>query len=324
MKHIAGLLFLVFALPAFADDPGWREAVAKMDELRLAGRYAEAEAAISKLWQEARKPGRGEQYRAAAYNNAGVVYQEMGRCQEGRNSYERALEIWMRLGAKEELWTHTATNLVALAVDCGEAKVALRLYELYLAKWDSGLPPGDPRHSRLLEIRGTMHLGLNKYLEAERFFLDALAIAEKNGNRESIAIITTSLSMLYSKRGEHERAIQNADRSLPLSEQYMLNYPLSGRLFANLAIVRQRAGDLEGARPLFEKALAVTRDRYGPNHELMADIELPYAKLLRKLKLKAEASEMIKAANAIRGENARGGHWDSTLNAPQVLGLRPR
>ena len=324
MKQTAGLLLLILALPLFAEDPGWREAVAKVDELRVAGRYAEAEAAIPLLWQEAKKPGRGEQYRAAAYNNAGVVYQEMGRCLEGRNFYERALEIWMRLGAKEELWTHTATNLVALAVDCGEPKAAQRLYELYLADWDEKLPPDDPRHARLLEIRGTIHLGLRKNPEAEQFFLRALAVVEKNGNRESIAVITTSLSMLYSKMGEGERAIQFADRGSRLAEQCMLKYPLAGRLFANLAIVHQRTGDLEGARPLFEKALAVTRDRYGPSHELMADIELPYAKLLRKLKLKTEASEMVRAANAIRAQNAQRGSWDSTLNAAQVQGFRPR
>ena len=100
MKHTAGLLLLILALPVFAEDPGWREAVAKTDELRLAGRYREAEAVIPMLFQEASKPGRGEQYRAAAYNNAGVIYQELGRCLEGRNSYERALEIWLEAGRK--------------------------------------------------------------------------------------------------------------------------------------------------------------------------------------------------------------------------------
>jgi len=324
MKHTAGLLFFILALPLFADDSGWREAVAKTDELRLAGRYREAETVIPMLFREASKPGRGEQYRAAAYNNAGVIYQELGRCLEGRNSYERALEIWMRLGAKEELWTHTATNLVALAVDCGDAKTAQRLYELYLAKWDAGLPPGDPRHSRMLEIRGTMNLGLGKNSESERLFLDALPIAEKNGNRESIAVITTSLSMLYSKMGQHERALQFADRSWRLSEQYMTGYPLAGRLFANLAIVHQRAGDLETAHMLFERALTVTKALYGPHHELVADIELPYAKLLRKLKLNTEAAEMVRAAKAIRAENLRGGGWDYTLNAGQVSGFRSK
>ena len=60
MKQTAGLLLLILTRPVFAEDPGWREAVGKIDELRLAGRYREAEAAIPMLLQEARKPGRGE------------------------------------------------------------------------------------------------------------------------------------------------------------------------------------------------------------------------------------------------------------------------
>jgi tetratricopeptide (TPR) repeat protein len=322
MKSISGLLLLILTPPVFAEDPGWRQTVAKMDDLRRAGRYKEAEAIIPMLWQEARKPGRGEQFRAAVYNNQGVLYHEMGRCIDGRNSYEHALDIWSKLGAKEELWTLTATNLVALAVECGDPNAAKRLYELYLAAWDAKLPSDDPRHARLLEILGTTYMELGRNREAERFFVDALDFMKKTGNHESVAVITTSLSLLYSKTDERERGLELAN-SLSLSEPYMIHQPLAGRMFANLAIVHQRAGDLEGACALFEKALAVTRDRYGPRNALVADIEVPYAKLLRKLKRKAEASEMDKTAKAIRTENVRGSGWDATLNATQVSGFRP-
>jgi tetratricopeptide (TPR) repeat protein len=324
MKHTAGLLLLILALPVFAEDSGWREVVAKIERLREEGKYPEAEAAIPMLWQEARKPGRGDQYRAAAYNNIGLLYHEMGKCTEARNSYERALDIWSRLGAEEELWSVTATNLVSLAVECGDPRAAKRLYEIYLAEWDAKLPPGDRRHGQLLEILGTIHLELNRNREAARFFLEGLAVMEKNENNKSIAVITSSLSMLYIKMGEHDQAIQFADRSLRLSDQYMTNSPMAGRLFANLAIVHQRTGDLEGARLLFEKALAITRDRYGPHHDLIAEIQYPYARLLRKMKLNTEASNMIRAAKEIREEHSQAAGWDATLNAGQVSGFRPR
>ncbi len=321
MKQTAAFLLVILALPVFPQDAGWRELANRVDQLRDAGHYASAEKALQDLWRDAKKPGRGELIIAATYNDAGFFYQQTGRCLEARRAYEHALEIWVRLGVDEAVRAHTAANLAALAVDCGAPLDARGFYDRYLAKWGATLSQDDPQRARLLDIHAAIYLGLNKLREAERLFLESLAIWEKAGHPESVALVASSLSVLYSRIGDREHALQYADKSGAMLEQYLFNYPMEGRLLANLGMVHERAGDLEGARVLFARALSISQERFGPHHALTAEVMTGYSDLLRKMKRKAEAAEMAKAAKSIQAENSSA-DWGSVLNANQASTFR--
>jgi len=63
-------------------------------------------------------------------------------------------------------------------------------------------------------------------------------------------------------------------------------------------------GDLAGARPLFERALAIREKVFGPDHENVAKTLDGLAETLRKLGETLKAAELDARAKAIRAKNS--------------------
>jgi len=71
----------------------------------------------------------------------------------------------------------------------------------------------------------------------------------------------------------------------------------------NLAYLYNAQGRYADAEPLYQRALAICEQRFGPNHPHVAVILAHYASLLRNMHRDTEAADLESRAAAIRTEH---------------------
>src|SRR5262245_51595600 len=104
-----GAFITLALLPSFptrttlAQDDVWQKASSEGKQLRLQGRYAEAEKALLLAVAEAEKLGPENRRLALRLNELAVLYHDTGRLSEAEPPYRRALIIWERVSEPQQV-----------------------------------------------------------------------------------------------------------------------------------------------------------------------------------------------------------------------------
>lgn len=124
--------------------------------------------------------------------------------------------------------------------------------------------------------QGTMHSGERNYKEAERCFLRAVAIQEKEGpDHPYLARSLGDLGELYNGLGQYEKAEPHLKRALAILEKHS-GADMSLPTFLLTQALHRLADSYEGltqygkAEELLRRALAVWEKEVGPDHNLTA------------------------------------------------------
>lgn len=124
----------------------------------------------------------------------------------------------------------------------------------------AALPSLTPRmHAQMLAGRGNSAVMTGDLDAAMRHYTDALARAEKIGDRMLAGQVTGNIGVIHNRRGEREQAIQQFNRALELMQTQGHQLAESYWL-VNLGIVLRETGKPEEAERHLKRALQLSRE----------------------------------------------------------------
>lgn len=236
-----------------------------------------------------------------AHNNLGIAYRGAGELDEAMEQYQVNLELAKRVHGKEHIEVASAYNNIGtifyLKQDIGQAAE-------YFAK-TAAIIEGifGPNHQRLgasLNNAGLSYYAMKEYDKAAEYLERAQRVKEANLGMDhpETAIGYTNLASIYIQNGDYEAAEQNYLRSISVRENsYGKNHPdlintklELGKLYLN------NLNSTDKARKMFESALAISLDRLGETHPVVADVYLLIGNTNYKEKRFEEALSKYKQA----------------------------
>ncbi len=168
---------------------------------------------------------------------------------------------------------------------------------------EAALGPGSLAFASSLWKQGALFVVLDDYAAAEPLLDRALAIAEQSEEplevRAPLLISAlTDLGDVKRATAEDEAALSYLDRAIALAETYEPeSVPAISR---SLAIYHHGLGRYDLSVPLFEKALAYSRETYGPDHPRVAQAMGNLALAIKMEERYEEARKLEEEALAIR------------------------
>ena len=228
-------------------------------------------------------------------SHLGKLYCHLGRYDDARKCYERALAIQKEIGDRREEGK-ACCNLGTLYQSLGDYGKAKECHQHALAisketndLRGQGVDHGNlgtvwqhlgdydkayEHHKKALEIAirtghkeglpaAYNHLGLvcelrGEYVNANNLFRKALKIANEIGDRRVESKILCSLASLEQTIGERKKAIEYCRGALQISKD-VNDIRQEGVLNGNLGAVYQSLGDLTTAKQYLENSLAITK-----------------------------------------------------------------
>lgn len=260
----------------FAPDDDQRAGAlsARGEAARLAGRWAEAEAAQREALALAdRVFGPGSRKAAAVAHNLAVTYKYTGRFDEAEALYQRAL---------------------AAATDAGDtAFLAVICHNIGGLAHARGAPAhGEPWARRAVELReaggddplalaadrgalAAVLIGLGRHEEAEQLLEQAAHTftAMLGPDHHEVGVVAGNLAALALARGELDVAEVHARRALAIKAAALgsANPELAPTL-TTLGTIRRRRGDQAEAVALHRRALDLLESAVEPSHPLLATV----------------------------------------------------
>jgi CHAT domain-containing protein len=196
---------------------------------------------------------------AIALNNLALFYGDTGELQKALESYEQVQSVFKELGDPPEVGT-TLNNLGSLYHHLGMNDRA----QLYYQQALEIRKQTDDDEGRMVTLNNLAVLALStndpanndNLKNAREYYLQALQLAEKLGNRVGQASLLSGLGVIDSDLGNQTQAIEQLQRSLEISRQTGNLYSQAVAL-QNLGRVYEDRSDPSRALDLFHQALAL-------------------------------------------------------------------
>lgn len=297
---------LVSACLLFGEHPprptDWPLVLRHALELSRTGRQAEAETVLRGAI--ARDPGGDKAALATAYNNLGSLYHELGRCEDSKKSYRRALRLYEQTGQHEN-GTRAAINFASMLVDCSAAEQAAQVVQRYLKTPPESISAFD--RGRAFLLRANIHFARKQYEKAEAALREAFPSLATNphADREISAFALNTLGVVLGRQGRNVEAIQALERALTLAQgETGPLYLLTPRILANIAASYRGLRRHAEANAYYMKALAAGHTALGDEHPVLAHILMDYSGFLRENRRKDESKAARQRANSILSRSA--------------------
>ena len=309
MSRISVVLVALFwAVPTvFAQlHSEWRESLAHFSKLKNDRKYGEAERVLLDLWIEAERNAPTDHWVGGINHELGAFYYELGKHFEAERFFKRALEFWdQHKPTRMEDQVAVVNNLAVLYLDENRHELAVQLYAKYQARL-TALPADHPEIARSWNNLGTIHFQRHEFVEAENYFVRALALWGKNpdSDRTDLIALLNNLGVIYSKTGRLDKALEAFTRILSLEATSFQNDALMVvKSNLNVGAIYCLTKRFDDASKYYDKALQEALNTLGPEHPLAASAAAQYAQALRTMKRKSEAKRMEKLARQLREKN---------------------
>jgi tetratricopeptide (TPR) repeat protein len=211
---------------------------------------------------------------AAALNALGMLCKDVGRYDEGRACYERAMRLLTELpGASPHdvaaLYHNLAGMLHARGDYAGAEPVARRGLALRLAAIE---PCASGIVADMIALAGILE-GLGRYEAAATQCGEALALlatlpaADALAMAGELAVALNNLGAQRARQGRYDEAMALMERALDIKRRLLApDHPDVALTMHNIATVWMRRGDPGRALPLFTQAHAAFTCVLGPAH----------------------------------------------------------
>jgi CHAT domain-containing protein/tetratricopeptide (TPR) repeat protein len=287
----AGLLLgLALAASAYAMTPALAQSIGaqttKIIELERAGKFSEALTLAQKTLADAEK-AHGPAHRdvAAALNNLGHAYANLGQDSEAEPLYKRALATFEKVGGLDSAdVAPTLNNLAALYQRQDRFADAEPLFRRALLISERSLGLSHPDTGRSLNNLATLYEKLGRHGDSEPLFKRALVIYEKEAGPEHpvVATLLNNLGQVAKVTGRYADAEPLIRRSLAIREKVLgEHHPDVARSLNNMADLYERQGRYADAEPLYRRALSIRERAVGLDHPETATSTNNFANLLR-------------------------------------------
>ena len=118
---------------------------------------------------------------------------------------------------------------------------------------------------------GNSHLDKADFRQAKEYYIQALALARKIGEREVESIVLNNLGSAWDTLGDSKKAIEYFERALSIDKEiYGERHPSVATRFNNLGLAWNTLGDSKKAIEYYEKALSIDKEIYGERHSSVA------------------------------------------------------
>jgi tetratricopeptide (TPR) repeat protein len=243
---------------------------------------------------------------AGTLGNLGEVLRLTGNVDEARPLFARSLRIFEEvLGPDHPEVALSLNSNAIMRAEAGDLDGSREMFERAVAINEAALG-ADPRAlGQSLSNLAVLHSMLGNYDEATALLERAVEVYEDalGSDHPEFARQLASLGMLHRQAGNGARAERILARALAVQDRVESDAAYLAGTAHSLACVRRDAGKMEPARVLFERALEIREDRFGPEDGSVAETLEEYAKLLRRMGEDSRAASLETRVTAIRGTN---------------------
>jgi serine/threonine-protein kinase len=242
--------------------------------------------------------------RANAFNSQGIILTMMGRYEEARQHYERAVALREKvLGPEHPVVTPSLNNLGNVLQEMGRYEESRQMHERVLAIREKVLGPQHPDMASALGNLGNVLTSLGRYEEALQRHERALGVREQALGAEHplIANTLTNLGDTLRVLGRYEEARQRLERAVAIQEKALgADHPRIAGTLMSLGLVLEGLGQYEEARRRYERALAMEEKALGADHANLADALSGLGRLAEATGQYEEARRKYERALALR------------------------
>ena len=283
----------------FSRTPALVDALARVDALGAAGRYAEARVAAEELVRDAAED---PSLLARALARRGGLEADLAEHDAAVATLEQAL-----LGAQrvddDETVADAAADLCAVEGLVRERPdEGIRWCELARATAAGLGEPGRLRGAKILATIGSIREHQARLDDAVAAFDEAMAELRALGADDGVdaAQILASRAATATKASDFDGAVAIGREALAIFERVLgPDHPRVARTIANLAIALVLSGDDDGARAMMERALAIRERSLGPDHPDVAESLVALAVLDNSARRFDDAMAKLERALAI-------------------------
>ncbi len=189
----------------------------------------------------------------------GAILRRLGRLDEARTSYERALELF-RAHAGPIEQTIALNSLAVLARDQGRTDDAERLYREAISLREAADPRPNPQTATMLANLGSLLVSKGQLDEAEPFLQRSVAmhIALFPEGHFSVGIPMSRLARLKSAQGLHGEAIATNEAALKIFRDHLpAQHPIIATGLSDQGQFLDEAGMPVEAEAAYREALAM-------------------------------------------------------------------
>lgn len=250
---------------------------------------------------------------ADALNDMGTVFGNIGKYQEARAAYERALAIRQRLqGEDHPEFAMSLNNLGLVFADMGKYAEAREAHERALGIWQHVVGKDHPNTAVSLNNLGNVLQRMGAYEEARVALERSLAIREQAMGKDhpAVAMSLNNLGTVLRWMRKYEEAKPIYERALAICEQSLgpdhhhVTYSLMG-----LGEILLAQGELDAASRHLERARAIREQTLGPAHPKLADVLLPLGELALARGQPVRAVQLIEHALSLDNDDLQPDLW---------------
>lgn len=260
------------------------ELSARGERFQRRGRPAQAEPLLREALALTEEHFPHDRRLAAALNAVGLLCKDLGKYDQARVCYDRAL------GVLESAGTASPADVATLYHNLGGIEHARGNFAIGEALARKGVelrrearPLDEGALAADLVALAAILDGREQYDDAESLYLEALPVLEKDAaeNSRELAVALNDLGANYARRGRFDEAASLLARSIDLKTQRLgSRHPDVALSLNNLAFVHERRGSWSAARGMYADALRVLERSLGREHPKTRDCRRNYERAL--------------------------------------------
>ncbi len=282
----------------------WFATVRRANSLYNGGKTTESEAIYRKALIEAERLSIEPAETAVVWGSLGTVYWQLGRIQDSENARKRGLGLIELLIPGDPLVVLLSAELLSFFVRTNQLGKAEQLEKhCRESAWWRSSAPG---MARMLNAVGMLRCAEHRFDEAESILKLALSSEQSRETPQPAvrSVVLSNLGAVYFGSARFGDAIRVLNDLLQEQEaSSTLGGPAKIQLLEELGLSCRAAGRAEDSGAALEKALAMARCTYPPDHPVVGHLLAEYAKILRDLHRKHESKIAAREARGILRES---------------------
>ncbi|HUA58905.1 MAG TPA: tetratricopeptide repeat protein [Verrucomicrobiae bacterium] len=284
--------------PATPDSQGsaeWRRLIDESDQFYQQGRFDQARLAAEKALRYAEHFPPLDVRLPSTLHSLGFLYQEEARYPEAAAFYLRAIHLWEQIGPEQNRsLIFSTTNLVGTYFQSHNYRGAKKLLDEHLPEMERTASTPAER-AAIVNIRGSIAVIAGRYADAELYYRKSLAYWEENrpADGQKAAVVWINLSHLYTITKRLPQALDAAMQAVgDMRDCEPTVRPTQVQaldMAGDLCVKLKRPAD---AVALFERAITIAKEAFGPAHEITCEVMMHEAEVLHALRQDAEAESL--------------------------------
>ncbi|CAF4141764.1 unnamed protein product [Rotaria sordida] len=204
----------------------------------------------------------------------GLVYKDIGEHSKAITFYERAIEIYKKMGPPSQLNLAASYNNIGLVYyNIGEYSKALSSHERSLEIKKIALPPNHPGFAQSYNNIGSVYNNMGEYSKALSSYERSLEIQKiaLPPNHPDLAASYNNIGEVYRNMGEYSKALTYYEKDLKIILKALPpNHPDLASSYTNIGLVYDNMSEYSKALSSYERSLEIQKIALPPNHPDLA------------------------------------------------------